>query len=442
MIQARYWIFIVHSWMSLVWNHDIVASSACQNGGWETYSPRNEISPTFRFFKTESEGNESWLIHQSNKAEEIGAWSRNFSVKGGSYYQISALCLGTGLSNPRANRYVEVFFEDDEKKMVIDQRTGDYNRPFYPSETEKINGWVKFEGKVYVPKKASSAIIRLFLRWEPNAKVEWTQVKFVKVQKPESRKVRLAATNFRPAGGSSGIDNCRMIEPFVKEANEKKVDLLVLGECITTMRNGLNPETGAEEIPGPCVKYLANLAKKNNLYMVTSLFERDGEAIYNTAVILCPDGKLLGKYRKLCLARDEYRTGISPGNQFPVFNTRFGKVGLMICFDVHMPEVARGIAANGAEIIAMPIMGGHPTLAKARAIENQVYLVTSTYSLNENWMQTGIWDRSGELHARATKPNELVVHEIDLSVPYFWRGNIGNFQNRLRHERPSFKLPK
>ena len=116
MIQARYWIFIVHSWMSLVWNHDIVASSACQNGGWETYSPRNEISPTFRFFKTESEGNESWLIHQSNKAEEIGAWSRNFSVKGGSYYQISALCLGTGLSNPRANRYVEVFFEDDEKK--------------------------------------------------------------------------------------------------------------------------------------------------------------------------------------------------------------------------------------------------------------------------------------------------------------------------------------
>ena len=84
-----------------------------------------------------------------------------------------------------------------------------------------------------------------------------------------------------------------------------------------------------------------------------------------------------------------------------------------------MPEVARGIAANGAEIIAIPIMGGHPTLAKARAIENQVYLVTSTYSLNEDWMQTGIWDRSGDLHARATKPNELVIHEIDLAQPYF-----------------------
>ena len=408
MIGARNWIFMVHSCMSLFWYHCTFASSVYQNGGWETFSPRDEISPTFKFSKLGSKGKESWLIHQGDKAGEMGAWTRKYAVKGGGYYKISALCLGTGLSNPRANRYVEVFFEDEEKKMIIDERTGDYNRPFYPFETGKINGWVKFEGKVYVPKRASRAIIRLFLRWEPNANVEWTQVNFVKVEKPEPRKVRLAATNFRPAGGNSGMDNCRMIEPFVKEAKKKKVDLLVLGECITTMRNGLNAETGAEKIPGPCVEFLANLAKKNDLYLVTSLFERDGEVIYNTAVILGPDGKLLGKYRKLCLARDEYREGISPGNQFPVFNTRFGKVGLMICFDIHMPEVARGIAANGAEIIAIPIMGGHPTLAKARAIENQVYLVTSTYSLNEDWMQTGIWDRSGELNARGMgKPNLL-----------------------------------
>ena len=149
----------------------------------------------------------------------------------------------------------------------------------------------------------------------------------------------------------------------------------------------------AQRKSGPCVKYLGELAKRNDLYLVTSLFEQDGKELYNTAVIISPDGKLLGNYRKLCLARDEYRKGITSGNKFPVFKTRFGKVGLMICFDVHMPEVARGIVANGAEIIAMPIMGGHPTLTKARAIENQVYLVTSTYSLNDEWMQTGIWDR-------------------------------------------------
>ena len=58
------------------------------------------------------------------------------------------------------------------------------------------------------------------------------------------------------------MDNCRMFEPFVKQAREEKVDLLVLGECITTMRNGLDAETGAEEIPGPCVKYLGELARE------------------------------------------------------------------------------------------------------------------------------------------------------------------------------------
>ena len=99
----------------------------------------------------------------------------------------------------------------------------------------------------------------------------------------------------------------------------------------------------------------------------------------------------------------------------------------MICFDVHMPEVAR-IAARGAEIIAMPISWVDIPLAQARAIENQVYLVTSTYSLNEDWMQTGIWDTQGKLHSRATQPNEVVFHEVDLAKRNFWRANIGDFR--------------
>ena len=149
------------------------------------------------------------------------------------------------------------------------------------------------------------------------------------------------------------------------------------------MRNGLNAETGAEEIPGPCVKYLGALAKRNDLYLVTSLFERDGKELYNTAVIISPDGKLLGKYRKLCLAKEMDLQGerIMEINSQSL-KRRFGKVGLMICFDVHMPEVARGIVANGAEIIAMPIGRTSNFDRKAPGrLKMQVYLVTSTYSL-------------------------------------------------------------
>ena len=443
MSRAGNWIFMIHTCVTLFWFSDTFASSFDTNGGWSSFSPRAEISPNFQYLKNGvSDHKDCWVIEQGEIKSQIGAWSRQYPVIGDKYYQFGAFGRGKGLSNPRANCYVEIFFQDDKGKLVMDERAGNYSRPFYPWAMIHENERMKFDGVVRVPKDATLATVRLFLRWEPKAKVEWSEIDFRLSNEPKPRKVRLAATNFRPTGGKSAIENCRMFAPFIKKAAEKKADLLVIGECITTMRNGLNAETGAEEIPGPCVNYLGKLAKANDLYLVTSLFEREKETLYNTAVILGPDGKLVGKYRKLCLARDEYREGISPGNQFPVFNTRFGKVGLMICFDVHMPEVARGIAANGAEIIAMPIMGGHPILAKARAIENQVYLVTSTYSLNDDWMQTGIWDRSGDLHARATKPNELVIHEIDLAQPYFWRGNIGNFQNRLRHERPSFQLPK
>jgi predicted amidohydrolase len=115
---------------------------------------------------------------------------------------------------------------------------------------------------------------------------------------------------------------------------------------------------------------------------------------------------------------------------------------MMVCMDVHFPEIARGLAANGAEIIALPIMGGHPDLARARALDNQVYLVSATYAVNDGWMQTGVWGLSGDLLVRATERNTVVVAEVDLAEQYFWNSNMGEFKNRLRHERPAIALPK
>ena len=252
----------------------------------------------------------------------------------------------------------------------------------------------------------------------------------------------LQQLNFRPRDGKSGLDNCRQFEPYIAQAAEKRADLLVLGECITSMGNDLTYIDVAERIPGPCTDYLASLAKKYNLYIVASLHERDGHLIYNTAILVGPEGRLVGKYRKICPARDEYRMGIAPGHELPVFETGFGKVGMMICMDVHFPEIARGLAANGAEIIALPIMGGHPELARARALDNQIYLVSATYAVTDDWMQTGVWGLSGDLLVRATEKNSVVGAEVDLAEQYFWRPNMGEFKNRLRHERPAVTLPK
>jgi len=68
-----------------------------------------------------------------------------------------------------------------------------------------------------------------------------------------------------------------------------------------------------------------------------SLYERDKHLVYNAAVLLGPDGKLIGKYRKVCLPHGEVEKGVAPGSDYPVFDTKFGKLGLMVCYDGFFP---------------------------------------------------------------------------------------------------------
>src|SRR5262249_16425265 len=104
--------------------------------------------------------------------------------------------------------------------------------------------------------------------------------------------------------------------------------------------------------PGPTTEYFGSLAQKHALHIVLSLYEREDDAVYNTAVLLGPEGDLIGKYRKVCLPHLEIEWGVTPGKEYPVFETKLGKIGMMICYDGFFPEVARELTNRGAEIIA------------------------------------------------------------------------------------------
>lgn len=163
------------------------------------------------------------------------------------------------------------------------------------------------------------------------------------------------------------VNKSKMTE-FVEKAAAQKADLilfpeLALGGLPENPMFTFNPNDAfyqhevAEIVPnGESTQYFMNLAKRHDLYIAWGMTEQDADdwdIIYNTLVLVGPEG-YVGKYRKVHLPLTE-RIMMYPGTgDYPVFETRFGKVGMMICFDKAYPEVARILALKGADILLCP----------------------------------------------------------------------------------------
>ena len=181
--------------------------------------------------------------------------------------------------------------------------------------------------------------------------------------------------------------NRRKAEAMIREAAENGAELICLPEMYTTGYNldiiGPQITQLAENIDGPTVTDLQQLAKELKIHIVAPLalnLEDDPEARpFNSAVFIGDEGQILGVYSKCHLFETE-RMYFQAGQELPVYDTKFGKIGIMICFDAGFPEVARILQMKGAELIVCPSawriqdMGVWHLNMPQRAQENSCYL--------------------------------------------------------------------
>jgi len=163
---------------------------------------------------------------------------------------------------------------------------------------------------------------------------------------------------------------------------KSEAEVLVVPECFNTGYLFLSKEEAwnlSEEIPGgKTSQLLIDLARRKKQYIVAGLVERFGGKLYNSAIIVSPQG-YLGTYRKIHLFSEE-KLWFTPGDRpFPVFDIGIGKIGVMICFDWFFPESARVLALKGAQLIGHPanlVLPYCQEAMKTRCLENRVFAVT------------------------------------------------------------------
>jgi len=152
--------------------------------------------------------------------------------------------------------------------------------------------------------------------------------------------------------------NFSKIERFVQEAANAKCGLLVLPELCLTGSNGKSAFVSiAEPVPGPATESLTELAARHRIFLCLSLAEQDGKNLYNTAVLISNQG-LVGKYRKIHLGQDA--SWAKAGDDFPVFDTPLGRIGMLVGEDLQFPEAARCLSILGADIICIPSIAALP----------------------------------------------------------------------------------
>lgn len=249
------------------------------------------------------------------------------------------------------------------------------------------------------------------------------------------------------------LGNRKRAAHLIGEAADRGARLVVLPEVFVYFHGMEQMAAHAESIPGPTSEVLQEVARRYKVYVVGgSFFERvpHQSKVYNANLVIGPDGGILAHYRKIHLfeidAPGEVVVNeaevVEHGNEVKSFETPFGVVGLTICYDLRFPELFRALADRGARIITLPAAFAMKTgkdhwetLIRARAIENQVYMLASAQvGIKPNgyvsYGRSMIVDPWGAVVAQAQDTETVIYADLDMDYLEQVRRSLPALKNR------------
>jgi predicted amidohydrolase len=407
-------------------------------GGWSVWRP--VLDKTACRFESISEG---LLVKAAGDPYAVGGVFQEIrDIEPGQAYAIKAICRLRNVADPYYSILVRITWNRNGKAI---HPAGMLVR----GPTIKGN-MASFEDVLVATEGADGAKLSLEIKWPGDGSVIWEKVSLQATTQPEPRKVKIGTVYLRPRQ-STPENNLKLWCEQIDAAGKLGLDIVCLGEAITMVGTGCTVKECAKPIPGPVTVRLADAARKNHIWVVAGLTEQAGDIVYNTAVLLDRKGHIAGKYRKIHLPREEWKQGVRPGDDYPVFDTDFGKVAIQICYDWFFPEAAEIFALEGAEIIFAPTWGNTlpdeagkvdgESVFRVRSRDNGVYMVPSVYDGNSL-----VIDPMGRILASSSGKEGVFWAEVDLNKreDLYWVGywrSIGPRHRMTKSYKPLLKTP-
>lgn len=261
-------------------------------------------------------------------------------------------------------------------------------------------------------------------------------------------KIKIAAIQMSTVADK--MENVRTVKAYLEKIKDENPDFVILPEMFCCPYQTEIFPIYAEKEGGPVWQQLSGYAKQYGIYLIGgSMPEKDAEGnVYNTSYIFDREGKQIGKHRKVHLFDIDVKGGqtfkesdtLTAGDSDTVFDTEFGKIGVMLCFDIRFPELSRMMVNDGAKVIFVPAAfnmttgPAHWELSfRTRALDNQIYMVGCAPARDVSagyisWGHSIVTDPWGRVTGMLDENEGILLAELDM-----------DYEEQVREELPLLK---